>query len=215
MIASGAGLRTGPSKSPARPCGHDLCQGSTIHQLSGLSSLPRTKRGPPSKAKGNIHHHDGWKGASTGIVASYQMKEAAKGLILSDDKQHQGCTDQNKKSRAGKCNAYLFEGLHDALPNHRPRKLEIRGFSASLLGARHIHRIILRGWNFRQPTPTEAALSLVPSPQAIAAVAFVHAECSILGRIQHGSNKPRFIAASVAKRRVRLSRGFLFLHLST
>ena len=33
MMLSGAGLRTGPSKSPARPCGHDLCQGSTIHQL--------------------------------------------------------------------------------------------------------------------------------------------------------------------------------------
>jgi len=68
------------------------------------------------------------------------MKSA---LPLSDDKQHQGCTDQNKKSRAGRCNAYLFEGLHDAPPqcNITMGKIKNPRFPASPSRDRHIHRI--------------------------------------------------------------------------
>jgi hypothetical protein len=44
-------------------------------------------------------------------------------------------------------------------PNIALGKLEIRGFSTSPLGARHIHRIIYEGGIFARPTPTEAAFS--------------------------------------------------------
>jgi len=42
----------------------------------------------------------------------------------------------------------------------------------------------------------------MPSPHAIAALAFVQAECSILGRIKHGSNELWFVAAFVATKRL-------------
>jgi hypothetical protein len=38
----------------------------------------------------------------------------------------------------------------------------------------------------------------MPSPHAVAASAFVHAERSILGRIKHGSNERWFVAAFAA-----------------
>jgi hypothetical protein len=41
---------------------------------------------------------------------------------------------------------------------------------------------------------------LMQSPHAIAALAFVHSECSTLGRIQNGSNEIWFFAAFVAGR---------------
>ena len=65
-------------------------------------------------------------------------------LPLSDDKQHEGCADQNQKPRAGRCNAYLSNGSMMAVPNANSYAGRIRNqrFTASLFGGRRVHRII-------------------------------------------------------------------------
>src|SRR6266481_3824778 len=132
------------SGAPIRPKDSSYCPGAgSLNAPSpgstAVEDLPRTGRTSIARAS-----HSCALPQSASCCENSVIPLDVLGQTLSDDKQHQGCTDQNKKSRAGRCKAYLFEGLHDALPkcNITMGKTTNLRFPASPSRERHIHRII-------------------------------------------------------------------------